>query len=268
MKSTIYYLITLMTFFMFANGINASSILEIDTVFVNNTNGKMFKYNSKIAPGEPGYATLKKSAPDKYYMVSQGNDQAVIYSGRLLNGKRHGDWLHYIGGKKIISSEKYLNGVLHGYSIFYDPITEEAIKMVEYLHGKLHGGANLWYSSGQMLKEYQYSYDLEHGLFITYYENGQIKQQGQYYQGKGLHKICSSFYESGKMKNTCKYFQGEKNGTFKEYGENGKLLKETDYLYGVLSGKEVFYDKSGAPVYTITYHKGKQIKTDGTPPSK
>jgi antitoxin component YwqK of YwqJK toxin-antitoxin module len=266
MTPSIKFILILSILFLSADQIFGSTTVILDTVRIDESNVHYFKLNTKIEPGMPGYATLKRSAPDKYYYVTVGGSLNPSYGGQLLNGKRHGAWRQFIGKGHVLSSQHYLNGKLHGESIFYDPNTNEAIKLITYLHGDKHGAANTFYPSGKPMKEFIYSYGNINGLFVSYYESGKVKEEGMYYQGKGLHKIYAFYYENGQIKETCKYFQGQKNGIFQEYTEEGKLTKETKYLYGELTGKTSFYNDNGVAFYTVTYNKGKEIRSTGTPP--
>jgi len=266
MKHATQLFIITSLFLLSAENLLGNTSVVLDTVRIDESNVYYFKFNTKIEPGKPGYATFKRSAPDKYYYVTVGGSLNPSYGGQLLNGKKHGVWKQFIGKGHVLSAEKYLNGKLHGESRFYDPTTHEAIKLITYLHGDKHGAANLWYPSGKMMKEFIYSYGNMNGLFVSYYESGKVKEEGMYYQGKGLHKVYAYYYENGEIKETCKYFQGQRNGILQEFTEEGKLTKETKYLYGDLSGKQSYYDEKGVAFYTVTYNKGKEIRTTGTPP--
>jgi antitoxin component YwqK of YwqJK toxin-antitoxin module len=143
--------------------------------------------------------------------------------------------LPFIGfGQTTTKKEYYENGNLslewswnnknqmHGtWKVYYKTGQIEYEK--NYSNGKLNGKTRLWYRNGQQKSEWNHENDNMHGVFKDWYENGQL-----------------SFEENWK--------NGREHGITKSWYQNGQLEREADYTVGTLN-YESCWDEKGEKVY-------------------
>lgn len=107
--------------------------------------------------------------------------------GKFLDKSRVGLWEYFFEDGKILSTEEYHQGKLHGELKNYYPngkITEHTI----YRNGMKNGFSRKYSSDGILIEEVHYKNDLLDGLAKYFELNGNLKERGSYKAGKKARK--------------------------------------------------------------------------------
>lgn len=144
---------------------------------------------------------------------SKGNNSAyttffdpkknVVSEGNVLNKQYDGIWKYYHqASKKIMTTENYKNGKLHGKRLVYYPdgkIAEE----INYDNGVKEGSYKKYSANGTLLEEVTYKNGQYEGVAIYRNPDGSLASQGPYVNG--LKKGVWEFYKEGKLDKKEKY---------------------------------------------------------------
>lgn len=191
-----------------------------------------------------------------------------------VKGKRFGESFSYYPDGNIAIMKTYLDDKENGPFIqnFKNGKTESE---GEYLGGNYNGKYTFYYDTGKKLHTGDYINGKRNGVWAFYNANGSIKSIVQYKIGvilkdEPMNGEFIEYYDSGIPKSIYHYKGGKLDGTFIEYynaGEKvlvprekkseyepdeyeqilqGQIIKhEGNYLNGVLTGEESFYDDAG-----------------------
>ncbi|SHJ52765.1 toxin-antitoxin system YwqK family antitoxin [Aquimarina spongiae] len=127
----------------------------------------------------------------------------VISEGNMVLKDRVGLWKYYHNGSdKIMMSEEYKAGKLHGEQLTYftnGKLTEKTT----YTLGKRNGKRLIYSEKGLMLKEFTYENDQLHGLTKYYDTDGNLIIEGNYKRDRkdGIWK----YYTDGKLTEQKKF---------------------------------------------------------------
>jgi antitoxin component YwqK of YwqJK toxin-antitoxin module len=105
--------------------------------------------------------------------------------GKYIKQKRDSIWLFYsdVDGK-LLSSETYKKGVLHGITKTFYPKTGNVAESIEYVNGIKEGPYKKYFPDGALMTEGTYVNDLLDGKFTLYHPNGNIQVKGNYKNGR------------------------------------------------------------------------------------
>lgn len=151
---------------------------------------------------------------------------------------------HHFNGN-LRSEHNYLNGVIHGTSIWKDFYGNTELEG-EYLGGNQHGIWKWYYPDGTLETERPYSIGQKHGTSKWYYENGSLNKEYNYKfdtpSGKWL-----TYYEDGTLMVSSYFDAGSYDGRVEFYDPNGHLqLVE-------------FYDHDSIIGYSYLGEDGKEV---------
>lgn len=107
--------------------------------------------------------------------------------GKYIKQKRDSVWLFYsdVDGK-LISSETYKKGLLHGTTKTLYPETGNVAESIEYKNGIKDGSYKKYFPDGALMTEGTYVNDLLDGKFILYHPNGEVQVKGKYKNGRQI----------------------------------------------------------------------------------
>lgn len=144
---------------------------------------KLFSPNSDTV--EVTFLTQKGKAISKGKMKGQervgqwiyfhNNSDKLMMTENYENGILHGEKITYFDNGQIAEKAFYKNGTLHGERILYS-VKGVILEHLNYTEGKLHGPAKFYNGKGELLSEGTYRDDQHHGLW-KYYENGELKEE-------------------------------------------------------------------------------------------
>ena len=189
----------------------------------------------------------------------------LVYSGKWLNGKRHGKGNFFKNGDLVFEGEwkddkpngegKYLNS--NG-DILYKGLWKNGYYEIE-------KGIWLYYEDGKKYELYENGtkkYEGEwkngklNGIGCYYRKNGTKKYEGEWkngiLEGKAIH-----YYQNGKKKYEGYYHNNELNGEGKSYNENGIINYEGEFKNGCFDGKGIRYDENGVKRYEGDFRNNK-----------
>jgi len=156
-----------------------------------------------------------------------GENDALIFEGEYLNGKRNGKGKEYDIYGNLIFEGEYLNGKKNGKGkeYFHGCLILDG----EYLNGKRNGKGKYYDCNGKLLFEGEYLNDKQ-WIGTRYDKNGNIIYKlTNNINGKG-----KEYYNiDGKLLFEGEYLKGIRNGKGKAYHFNGKLRFEGEYLNGL-----------------------------------
>ncbi len=87
------------------------------------------------------------------------------------------------------------------------------------------------------------------------YPSGQIKITGQML-GENRHGRWVSYFKNGLVWSETEYFNGQKSGKCSGFFDNGMMRFKGAYVNNLKQSAWHFYDKDGALVKTVVYHRG------------
>lgn len=107
--------------------------------------------------------------------------------GKYIKQKRDSIWLFYsdVDGK-LLSSETYKKGVLHGTTKTFYPETGNVAETIEYFNGIKEGPYKKYFPDGELMTEGTYKNDVLVGKFTLYHPNGKIQVKGKYKNGRQI----------------------------------------------------------------------------------
>ncbi|OUW60378.1 MAG: hypothetical protein CBD58_04745 [bacterium TMED198] len=165
------------------------------------------------------------------------NNGQVRSTGNKKNGTQHGAW-HYFNrnGQKV--SQRYFE------------------------NGKKSWNWFIFNQDSFIVESYDYIKDT--GLWIQFYKNGQIKSSASYID-ENLNGIFKGYFKqsgrkaSPKPKEIGTFVENKKSGPWKYFNKRGFLIREENYLDGIINGKWYTYFENGNPKIVGQYLEGKRI---------
>jgi len=123
-----------------------------------------------------------------------------ITRGRIINGKKEGEYKVYFKDRLLLSKSNYKNNKLDGERLeFYD--NGKLISKKNYKDGKLEGEYFDYYRFGQIQSKRNYKKGKLNGDYLVYYKNGQLYNKKTYIDGKLEGKNLNfSFYKNYKIR--------------------------------------------------------------------
>lgn len=162
--------------------------------------------------------------------------------GRLLKGKKEGNWFIWDRSGVKIFDTFYKNGKKEGKEVYVDLIGRTT--KTTYLDGKkidsvvINKGGKI--DSEQKYEDGEVIYD----TFYAYYDNGQIKSKGNTLMSVfKLDGIFTGWYKSGQKSYESNYINGELKGKQLSWYENGQLSYESDIRENSKTAK--YWHKNG-----------------------
>ena len=117
-------------------------------------------------------------------------------------------------------------------------------EVTDYVNGKQNGERKL-YENRALYSTEMLNMDIFEGPYRLYYPSGNIKTEGQYTNNITT-GIWKSYYNNGQLKEEVQMAENEENGPFIEYHENGKVKAKGNYLHGPNEQDELLlYDTAG-----------------------
>lgn len=109
-------------------------------------------------------------------------------------------------------------------------LDENGVKtaVLEIKNGQLHGIANYYFETGQLMRTGIHENGLKHGKWITYNESGVMVGLAFYNAGK-KDGTWIAWDDNGKKRFEMNYKNGEKVGTWIQWDENGFLFSLKNY---------------------------------------
>ena len=158
--------------------------------------------------------------------------------GKILAGKKEGEWKTYYSNGYIKTLENYKNDTLNGPKISYRPDKSLRAKSF-YRKGVVVDSFILYHSNGKINSaEWRGENGKSQGVFKIYHENGLLSQVGKHRDGN-LDDTSKTFFENGILKEMEFYQNNQRNGTWKYYTKDGKLSKVENYKNDTLvNGKK------------------------------
>lgn len=108
----------------------------------------------------------------KYF---QKESDKILLTEEYLDGVLHGEKITYYENGKVTEKANYVQGKLQGETIFYDN-NGTLIKSLNYENGELHGIAKFYTSTGLIMIEGNYKNNKEYGVW-KYYSEGNLVQE-------------------------------------------------------------------------------------------
>ncbi len=175
------------------------------------------------------------------------NDGSVALSGFFKAGKKDSIWTEYLGYQRKGFEKKYLNGQLHGQSVYYYDYeySYDRIQAVEnYNYGVKHGEWRFYFHNRQVEKSFFYKNGLLEGAYAEYYRTGRKKEEGlfKYDQREGR---WLTFFEEGALESIGNYFRDQKTGIWKYFSSTGTLRSEGRYKNDLREGQWIYYYEDG-----------------------
>ena len=85
-----------------------------------------------------------------------------VKAGKIVNGKRDGEWIKYHKNGEVASKTNYVNGVLHGESWgWYD--NKKLRHNSVYKNGKFDEYSSYYHKNGQLAYKFKYKDCIQHG---------------------------------------------------------------------------------------------------------
>lgn len=224
----------------------------------------------------------------------------IYHEGNLIGeglidvaGNQQGTWIEYHNNGKIKGKGNYENGNKVGDWIFYHPNgkTEQTGKYDK--KGRPQGLWQWYYESGSILREETYLNGKREGVLTEWKDsakdtsgNSNIITKGEYidgmkegrwfyeiqdYREEGIYKNdqkdgpWESYYaDNNQVRFAGKFVEGMPDGKHSYYFHDGKLEEEGKYIMGSKDGNWEYYNPDGTLLLTVTFHKDREIKFDGT----
>jgi antitoxin component YwqK of YwqJK toxin-antitoxin module len=229
---------------------------QLDKEYFHHATGPSRLVSAYTTSGEPlireGVGVLREVYPGSFY----GDSVEYRISDSLHQGQFIG-WRAESGGNKpwIRSRGTCIRGVVVGTLVMYYPsgaiertMTEpNGIWQAYYSNGVLkslgdyqnhdkEGSWLYWDSIGTQMKEETYDSGRLHGPYKEYHSNGRLRVSGQYEYTSGIDTVYMESLSTGDL--STELVQSStipaKHGRWLFFTDNGDLLREEEYVFGVL----------------------------------
>jgi len=177
-------------------------------------------------------------------------------------GRKHGDWVYFysrfdpVTGPVKFEEGRYEHGKRTGRWLTYH--FSEAVKSeVIYEHGRITGPKVAFYDNGQLREKGNWENGHWVGSYVYYYPNGQMMHDWSYNENGRRHGEQLSFHRSGELWLQDNWENGVREGIMREYDLAGRLVRESNYVAGVVTlvsettDRSHRYDSSGSPLAII-----------------
>jgi uncharacterized protein len=192
-----------------------------------------------------------------------------------LKYKKQGEWLHYDVASKLKTQESYKDNKLEGIQKRYAE-NGSLLNIINYKNDTISGLCE-GYQNGILDYTYHYENGEKNGPYETYYSDGKLKSEGFYTDGE-FGGYSYNYYKDGTISSREKYsddtlveyisfnIEGKinttidytsKTGPSKDSFNNGMLIRNANYINGVLNGKFDYKNKLGQPISQGEYVNGK-----------
>lgn len=209
----------------------------------------------------------------------------ISSEGLMRNGKPDGFWKTYFPSGVVKSQGNRTNFLLDSIWVFFNE-TGDTIEKVSYVLGK-RNGFTITYNSehnldpmlrGKIISRELYVNDRKEGMSFVYFPSGQLKEEIQYssnkkngfskeYDEKGV-LITLMTYKNGflvdREKLNRKDEKGLKQGLWRTYFNNGNIKTEAFYVDDLLSGPFKEYNEGGDIRVLLQYAKGSIVEERDT----
>ncbi len=156
-----------------------------------------FKFYKPESGKKPTAIKIFSKTTDTISIQYFTNTEKIISEGKMVGKERVGVWKYYHkNSDKIMMTEEYASGVLHGEQLTYfenGQLTEKII----YNNGKKQGRRVVYSEEGVLIKEFTYEQDQLHGVTKYYNMDGTLKIEGNYKRDRK--NGIWNYYDNGKL---------------------------------------------------------------------
>jgi antitoxin component YwqK of YwqJK toxin-antitoxin module len=199
--------------------------------------------------------------------VKQGNTSNYYKDGKVKQtipfaaGKEEGQGFEYAPDSTIITLTQYKMGFIQ---------KEEKINRKD-ANGLKQGAWKIFYPSGMIKNEVNYTDDKMNGYYKEYATNGSLINTTKYINGAlqtnvpELAKldVKTEYYDGGAVKFTGTYKDGVAEGIQREFSPEGKVINSKVFVDGVLTGEGILDTAGRQQGPWKEYHPNGQIMSQG-----
>lgn len=149
-------------------------------------------------------------------------DGTLKSTGGYVDGVKEGTHRTYDRDGNIISGKLYQKGEVTGEGIIDR-------------NGDYQGIWKLYYKSGELRAEGEYSDSKRTGDWVFYHRNGETEHRAKYLEGLP-HGKWTWYYDNGKLRREEFFRRGKEDGTVTEYDREGNIIVQGDYISGFRDG--------------------------------
>ena len=210
---------------------------------LKNGNGKVKEYYKNQLVFEGEYLNGKINCGVRYNINTKRKELEIDINTKrkeLEIEKKTNLGKEYDINGKLIFTGKYLNGKRHGFGTEYH---SNGIKYEgKYYYGKKHGEGKEYDLFGDLIFQGEYLNGVKHGEGKEYTFSRKLVFEGEYLNGKKWKGKIKEYqlWNSGNPIFEGEIVDGQRNGKGKEYDNVGRLIFEGEYKNGKkLKGKEL-----------------------------
>jgi antitoxin component YwqK of YwqJK toxin-antitoxin module len=173
----------------------------------------------------------------------QITEESQLFYASMIDGIPEGECRLYDRQGWLKGRWYYLEGKLHGPSIFYN---QEGVVLAQgwFIRDERQGKNVQYYPSGRIYSRQRYRDGCLDGLQEYYYENGQPKTFFSFIDGQ-LEGEVWLYYPNGGCKRKLTYSKGKRHGKECLWIEDGQLVNEAEYDQGTPVGVARKWNASG-----------------------
>ena len=218
-------------------------------------------------------------------LIYQNINGNKLFLGRIIEGKKAGDWYEFFNNSQIKIKGTFLQGdsvetfswfnsqgVLLKERIFhkngitqkkYDYHYDNYLKKIEQrINGLKEGLWTEWFVDGQKKSELRYKGDKKEGRYKEWYDDGEKKIEIKYRKDNPYGEIL--FWDKDTDKQfTGKTFKENQNGTFFQWHDSSVLSVKSHlrFVDNKKHGKATYWSENGIVHMTGNYNKNKKEGT-------
>lgn len=173
--------------FKFYKNINKKAVLTATRQFNKNNDETYVKFFSSRGKLISEGAMNGKLYVDEWKYYQKTSDELMTLEHYNDKGNLDGERFVYYPNGQVAESQNYINGKLHGASIWYS-LKNVILKEFIYVDGELHGMSKYYNPRGELIAEGLYKRDKKNGIW-KYYENGELIREKDFtYKPKYIKK--------------------------------------------------------------------------------
>jgi antitoxin component YwqK of YwqJK toxin-antitoxin module len=206
----------------------------------------------------------------------------ITYKYRTKYGVKDGEARSYYETGELCAEFLYKDGKIN--SLLKEYWEDGGLKSTcNVVYGKIEGELRNYHSNGNLWVIENYITSGRNGEYREYWEDGTIKFMFNFVDGK-TEGEGNEFYEDGQIKQKANYNNGElnglyqtwfrahpdvnpniseeitfkdgkKDGPYKHYNSDGIVIKECNYIDGLLEGKHIIRNYTNGKIYIEEHYK-------------
>ena len=252
-------------------------VLRTERIELTNRRGEVVALLQGVAAVDPSSDELPVTA---YH----GNGRRA-WEGKLVNGRRQGQWISWAENGTITSIDQYEEGRRVGtwrtywhstgyivsegayeadlkegmWRTWYGSRTERVNRSVgAFLRGERHGLTVFWHENGLKSSEGAYQNGKRAGHWTAWYEDGRMYSEGDFEDGKET-EYWAYWHSNGQMSSEGEFKDGEKTDRWTAWHRNGQRNSEGKFEDGMKSGNWTYWYDNGQEQSDGRYKDGKRI---------